>query len=43
MVAASRAATDTTICAGLDLTQTALLDVAIAGTYSKSVFVDVTF
>ncbi len=43
VVASSRAAHDSTICAGLDLTQAALLDVAIAGDYSKSVVVDVTF
>ncbi len=43
VVAASRAAHDTTICAGLDSTQAALLDAAAAGDYSKTVTVDVTF
>ncbi len=43
VVAASRAAHDTTICAGLDPAQTALLDAAIEGAYSKTVTVDVTF
>ncbi len=43
VLATSRQAQATTVCAGLDLTQTALLDAAIAGTYTKSVFVDVSF
>ncbi len=42
ILATSRAAKESTICAGLDLSQTALLDVAVAGDYSKSVAVDVT-
>ncbi len=41
--APNRSAQNHTICAGLDLTQTALLDLAIAGTYSGSAVVDVTF
>ncbi len=41
--ATSRAQRTHTICAGLDLTQTALLDVAPAGDYSDTVTVDVTF
>ncbi len=41
--ATSRAARNPTICAGLDLSQAALLDVAIAGDYSDTVTVDVTF
>ncbi len=43
VVAASRAAHDTTVCAGLDPAQAALLDAAAAGDYSKTVVVDVTF
>ncbi len=41
--ATSRAARTHTICAGLDLSQGALLDVAIAGDYAATVTVDVSF
>jgi spore coat protein U-like protein len=41
--APSRAAQSTTICAGLDPAQAALLDTVSAGDYSKTIAVDVTF
>jgi spore coat protein U-like protein len=43
VTATSRAATNTTICAGLDPAQTALLDTAAAGDYSKTIAIDITF
>jgi spore coat protein U-like protein len=41
--APSRAAQSTTICAGLDPAQAALLDTVSAGDYSKTITLDVTF